>query len=967
MKQSVFFLLLIFTIPLVASQPDKLGKMVQKKLQSMQENEPALVMIYLTDKGDPQRFSNAKAQSFVSERSLKRRMKVLPKESLITEHDFPLEQSYINLIEQRVVHVRHQLKWFNAVSAIATKRQIEELQHLPFVKEIELVGRWRVNRQSEEVQEETILPQKTPQLAGETLNYGPSFTQLNQINVPAVHNLGIYGQGVVIGVFDNGFRLLSHEAFDSMNIIAQYDFVDHKESVIPNNPSQGGHGVNTLSTIGGFKPGQLIGPAFKADYILARTENDSSETPIEEDNWAKAIEWADSIGVDVTSTSLGYLDYDAPYPSWTWEDMDGNTTVITRAADRAAQLGIVVVNSAGNSGYDPTHNTLIAPADGDSVIAAGAIDSLGNRVSFSSIGPTSDGRTKPDVMAMGYRVWVASSLNPTGYGRVNGTSFSCPLSAGVAALILCAKPSLTPMQVRDAMRNTASNAGSPNNLMGWGILDALAAVNYFGVDSFARISGTVFNDKNINGIKDSGEPGIEGFSVYLSGDAIDSTTTNEFGDYTFSGLPLGSYTVSIILPEGYTQTLPDSSYSVSIDGALSNISRKNFGVVPDVITQNYSISSGWNLLSLPLEVEMPLREEIYPAAVSPAFIYKEGYVVNDTLQHGKGFWLKYALNDNISITGKAILLDTIDVRRGWNMIGTISEPINKATIIQIPDGIIVSDYISYGPICFYDCPYDSFVYPHVGYWVKASQDGKLVFDVNSKKKSQDNSLSYQKALETLNALIIQDAEGKRRALYVGEANEKERLQQFFELPPLPPQGIFDVRFANNSMVWTPAGRSVEERMNVLLRDAVYPIQISAEIKQADAKLWLVQEGEGQMSKTELRNGTKIEVKKAARLQIEYSVPALVQKLPTKFSLGRNYPNPFNPTTIIPYDVPVESRVTIKVYNILGEEVALLVNEVQQAGTHTVEFNASRYPSGVYYYRMTAGGGFTETKKLILMR
>ena len=137
------------------------------------------------------------------------------------------------------------------------------------------------------------------------MSYGPSYTQLDQIKVPELHALGYYGQGVTVGVFDNGFRLLTHHAFDSMHIIATYDFVDHKVSVVPNNPSTsfGSHGVNTLSTIGGYYPGQLIGPAFKADFILARTENDSSETPVEEDNWAMAIQWADSIGVDVTSTS----------------------------------------------------------------------------------------------------------------------------------------------------------------------------------------------------------------------------------------------------------------------------------------------------------------------------------------------------------------------------------------------------------------------------------------------------------------------------------------------------------------------------------------------------------------------------------------------------------------------------------------------------------------------------------------
>ena len=200
------------------------------------------------------------------------------------------------------------------------------------------------------------------------LAYGPSLLQDSLENIPAVHASGNSAQGVLIGFFDNGFRLLSHQAFDSLRsrIIATYDFVDHKVSVAPDNPSTsfGSHGINTLSTIAGYEPGQLLGPAFGASFVLARTENDSSETPVEEDNWARAIEWADSLGIDVASTSLGYLTYDAPYTSWTWSDMDGKTTVITRAAEMAVAKGIIVVNSAGNDAVARAGqpNTLIAPA-----------------------------------------------------------------------------------------------------------------------------------------------------------------------------------------------------------------------------------------------------------------------------------------------------------------------------------------------------------------------------------------------------------------------------------------------------------------------------------------------------------------------------------------------------------------------------------------------------------------------------
>lgn len=311
------------------------------------------------------------------------------------------------------------------------------------------------------------------------LDYGLGFPQVNLINVPPLHALGNHGEGVLIGVFDDGVRMLSHQAFDTLRprIVATRDFVDHKTSVIPNNPGSGFgyHGVNTLSAIGGYAPGQVIGPAYGASFILARTENDSSEKPIEEDNWVAAIEWADSLGVQVTSTSLVYLDFDTPYVSLTWQDMNGRTAIISRAATMAAEKGIIVVTAAGNEHRLVNHNTLSAPADADSILTVGAVEPSGIITSFSSQGPTIDGRIKPDVVAQGDGVRVASSTDPTGYIYDGGTSFSTPLAAGTAALLVKAFPNATPMQIINALKNTASRSGQPDNVYGWGIIDALSA------------------------------------------------------------------------------------------------------------------------------------------------------------------------------------------------------------------------------------------------------------------------------------------------------------------------------------------------------------------------------------------------------------------------------------------------------------------------------------------------------------
>jgi serine protease AprX len=480
--QATLFCLLCFS-QLVEAQPAITPKL-SHALQVAGAGEKLIVWVFLTDKGPETLGKLSEPASLLSERSLARRANVLPRAQLVDETDLPVYQEYASRIESAGVTIRHFSKWLNAISVETNPRQISILRSFPFVRELELVARFPKDGSLDDRSQPFELPVPSP---GKTtgvndLDYGASFNQVNQINVPAVHNTGNYGQDVIVGVFDNGFRLPNHEAFDSLTILATYDFVDHKVSVVPidTRASFGSHGVNTLSTIGGYKPGTLIGPAFKAKYLLARTENDSSETPVEEDNWVRAIEWADSQGVQVTSTSLGYLSFDAPYVSYTWEDMDGKTAIITKAAVMAARKGIVVVNSAGNNGLSASNNTLNAPADADSIISAGAVDASGTRAAFSSVGPTTSvpTRIKPDVMARGVAVLAADAVTPTAYVSVNGTSFSCPLTAGVAALLVRAVPAVTPMQVITALKSTASRATAPDNQYGWGIINAKAAIDY---------------------------------------------------------------------------------------------------------------------------------------------------------------------------------------------------------------------------------------------------------------------------------------------------------------------------------------------------------------------------------------------------------------------------------------------------------------------------------------------------------
>jgi serine protease AprX len=485
MKSFILLLVISFCASFGQTPFEKSSISLKNKLSSVSDNSKILVWIFFKDKGNSLNKYYTTSNNVVSNLSLKRREKVRDKSSLIDFTDLPVNNDYVSKLQSEGFEVKQISKWFNGVSGYITRLGFNNVVDLPFVDKADIVNKYKKpsDIKDQGVELNKIIHSNKPSDIN-SLNYGPSFAQLQQINVPALHDQGLKGQGITICVMDAGVSLLSHEAFDSLKIIATYDFVNHRTYIGDGlgGFGQGSHGTMTLSLIGGYKPGQIIGPAYGANFLLAKTENTASESPIEEDNWIAALEWADSIGVDVTSTSLGYLAFDdtvAAQYQLTWQNMDGKTSRITQGALLAARKGIVVVNAAGNEGFDPIHNTLDAPADADSIITAGAVDISGARGFYSSVGNTIDGRIKPDIMALGTYNYVADPSKPSGYINLYyGTSFACPLIAGVCAQLLSYNPSLTPIQVRDALRNTASQHNNPDRLMGWGIIDALAALNY---------------------------------------------------------------------------------------------------------------------------------------------------------------------------------------------------------------------------------------------------------------------------------------------------------------------------------------------------------------------------------------------------------------------------------------------------------------------------------------------------------
>jgi serine protease AprX len=491
-KRFFCYLSLILTATVLYSfsnNNSKISPELYQKTLYQNSGEKNLVWVFFKDKGPDSDILSVNPESILTKESIDRRNLRIKNNVKFHESDRPLHNDYVNDLKSTGIHIKQKTKWFNGVSCYLNKSEIELISNKDFVKMIDVVRVYNKNKEDLTL-EDTEFEFDTNPNSTFDINYGNSINQAQLINVPAVHNIGFDGSGILIASLDAGFDNLQHPCFELIRSkgLRTYDFVNG-DTIVADGPGRigrGRHGTLTLSLACGFAPGFLVSPAFNSKYILAKTEIDGIEIRLEEDNWIAAAEWADSLGADIITSSLGYSGFDPPHASYTWEMMDGNTPLITRAADLAVSKGIVVVISAGNEGYNEFHNTLAAPADGDSVITVGSVNTSGFRADFSSVGPTADGRIKPDVMAMGTGVYTARfGAGNTGYtGIYTGTSLSCPMIAAVCALMLNANPDLSPIDVRNILRNTGSNNSAPNNLVGWGIVDALAAVkNSLAVDN----------------------------------------------------------------------------------------------------------------------------------------------------------------------------------------------------------------------------------------------------------------------------------------------------------------------------------------------------------------------------------------------------------------------------------------------------------------------------------------------------
>ena len=437
--------------------------------------------IYFKDKGaDRNSFLSKSSAEYnsalnsLTEKAIERRKKNLGEE-IIRFEDLPINQKYINELQTLGIQIVRLLNWFNCVSAIVPPEKIQLIKSLPFVQSVEPVRKIIHKR---ELENQVALKENNQNYS--TNDYGLSFTQLNLSDIPVVHSKGIDGRNVLVGLLDSGFDWKSHQSLNTRNIIAEYDFV-FDDSITANQPQdvpgQDFHGTLVLSIVGGYKDSTLIGAAYNSSFILAKTEYIGSETHVEEDNYAAALIWMENLGVDVTSSSLGYSEFDTGEGSYTYQDMNGKTTIVTKAVELAFERGVVTFTSAGNEG-NTKWKYITAPADGFNVIAVGSVDAQNQIASFSSLGPTADGRIKPEVVAMGVSVYGALSGTVNEYRSANGTSTSAPIAAGVGALLLSKFPHLQNTQVRNIILESSSNSQSPNNLVGYGLISAKNALEF---------------------------------------------------------------------------------------------------------------------------------------------------------------------------------------------------------------------------------------------------------------------------------------------------------------------------------------------------------------------------------------------------------------------------------------------------------------------------------------------------------
>lgn len=555
-------------------------------------------------------YSLSEPSAYLSPRAIERRTRYsIP----IDSTDLPITPRYIDSIRQAGnLTILNQSKWLNSVSIQCTDAAaLARINSFPFVQSVSgIAPRWAlpvppVDKFGKEKEQPLPSLRETGGTPG-VFDYGSSFSQVHIHNGDFLHNIGLRGQNMIIGMLDAGFNnYLSVKAFDSVRangqILGVYDFVNRDSSVNEDNS----HGMECLSTMAANIPGTFVGTAPGAGFYLFRTENASSEYPVEEHNWVCGAERIDSAGGDVISSSLGYNTFDAPFAaaSHTYADMNGNTTVAAIGADLAARKGILVLNSAGNEGSDGW-KFIVTPADGDSVLAVGAVTSSGIVPGFSSYGPSSDGRVKPDVASVGAGTVVQFPNNTIGTN--NGTSFACPNMAGLATCLWQGFPEFNNMQIISALRQAGNQASHPDDRAGYGIPDLKKAVMNL-LKEFSTASGSVsdctvtleWTSKDAAGMKYEIERMLPGQTSFhkigeqaATGEVFGIRPPYQYQD-DLKGFAMASYRIRQVIDtsiEGFTADYIDT-VTVSTSASCIGVGARNITLFPNPAKDQFSVKT----------------------------------------------------------------------------------------------------------------------------------------------------------------------------------------------------------------------------------------------------------------------------------------------------------------------------------------------------------------------------------------
>jgi len=501
--------------------------------------------IQLADKNNtPYTLSNPSA--FLSEKAIARRMLRAP---IIDSTDLPIDPSYLSQIQNLGILIHSKSRWLNGVTALlADSSKMSAVRALPFVKFVQYTGKTTTMS--------GVGAAKVKQVVN--FDYGAANLQISQLSGKYLHNAGYRGKGITIGVLDAGYTNVNvNHAFDSLRLQGRLLGVKDIVEPMSNIYVQDTHGAHVLSTMAGNLPGSFLGTAPDAAYWLIRTEYAPTEYLVETDFWCAGIEYADSVGVDVLNSSLGYATFDDPKMNFTYADMNGNVSRASRAATLAAKKGIVVLNSAGNDGNDAWHY-ISSPADAHGIITVGAVQNDSISSLFSSFGPSFDGRIKPEVACLGT---AASVVNISGVPTSgNGTSYASPIMAGMVACYLqfamTKNPSCSVETLLHHIYASAHLYGNPTAQKGYGIPDFQLAMHGF---DLANSTLGCLLDNNYMLINNSASK-----TIFIRNISIDADFNGNIRIYSMRGEVVASQTIQNLQTIFHTDTFPAGVYAVCI-------------------------------------------------------------------------------------------------------------------------------------------------------------------------------------------------------------------------------------------------------------------------------------------------------------------------------------------------------------------------------------------------------------------